>query len=55
MNELSQKINQCKKPSGEQGKLIADKMNESHFALTSLGMEQFSIVPDSIILDVGCG
>ena len=55
MNELSQQINQCKKPSGEQGKMIADRMNESHFALTSWGMEQFCIVPDSIILDVGCG
>lgn len=55
MNELSQKINQCKRPSGEQGKLIADRMNESHYALTSWGMEMFSIAPDSIILDVGCG
>lgn len=55
MDELSQQINQCKKPSGEQGKLIADRMNESHYALTSWGMEQFSIAPDSIILDVGCG
>lgn len=55
MNELSQQINQCKKPSGEEGKLLADRMNESHFALTSWGMEQFSIASDSIILDVGCG
>ncbi len=55
MNDLSEKLNQCKKPSGEQGKQIADAMNESHFALTSWGMEQISIAPDSIILDVGCG
>jgi len=55
MNELSQKINQCKKPSGEQGKQIADRMNESHYELTTWGMEKFSIAPDSIILDVGCG
>ena len=55
MNELSEKINQCKKPSGEQGKLVADSMNESHYALTTWGMEKFSIATDSIILDVGCG
>ena len=55
MNELSQKINQCKKPSGQQGKRIADRMNESHYAVTSWGMEQFSIESDSIILDAGCG
>lgn len=55
MNELSQRLNQCKKPSGEQGKQIADEMNESHFALTSWGMSKISIAPDSIILDVGCG
>lgn len=55
MNELSQHINQCKKPSGEQGKIIADGMNERHYELTSWGMNHFSIAPDSIILDVGCG
>ncbi|MDD3852930.1 MAG: class I SAM-dependent methyltransferase [Syntrophomonadaceae bacterium] len=55
MNELSQKLNQCKRPSGEPGKLIADMMNESHYALTTWGMEMFSIAPDSTILDVGCG
>jgi len=55
MNELSQRINQCRKPSGEQGKQVVDEMNESHFALTSWGMGNISIAPDSIILDVGCG
>jgi ubiquinone/menaquinone biosynthesis C-methylase UbiE len=55
MNELSQRIKQCKKPSGEQGKQIADEMNESHFELTSWGIEKISIAPNNIILDVGCG
>lgn len=55
MNELSQKIKQCKKPSGEQGKQIANHMNESHFELTSWGMDKISIAPNNIILDVGCG
>lgn len=55
MIELSQHINQCKKPSGEQGKIIADGMNERHYAVTSWGMSKLSIAPDSIILDVGCG
>jgi ubiquinone/menaquinone biosynthesis C-methylase UbiE len=55
MDELSQRINQCRKPSGEQGKQVVDEMNESHFALTSWGMGNISIAPDSIILDVGCG
>lgn len=55
MSELAKKLNQCKRPSGEQGKQIADEMNESHFALTSWGMEKIAIAPDSFILDVGCG
>lgn len=55
MNDLSEKLNQCRKPTGELGKVIADEMNESHFALTSWGLEQVTIAPDSIILDVGCG
>jgi len=55
MSELSKRINQCKKPSGEQGKQIADEMNESHFALTGWGLGKISIAPNNIILDVGCG
>lgn len=55
MSEISKKINQCRKPSGEQGKQIADEMNESHFALTSWGLGKIFVAPNSIILDVGCG
>lgn len=55
MNEIYKRINQCKKPTGEPGKLIADEMNENHYDLTTWGLEQISIASDSIILDVGCG
>lgn len=55
MSELSQKIKQCRKPAGEQGKQIAAEMNESHYALTSWGLDKIPIRPDSVILDVGCG
>jgi ubiquinone/menaquinone biosynthesis C-methylase UbiE len=55
MSELSRMLNQCRKPAGETGKLVADEMNISHYELTSWGLEKIDIKPDSIILDIGCG
>ncbi len=55
MSELSRKLNQCRKPAGEVGKLVADEMNISHYELTSWGLGKIDIKQDSVILDIGCG
>ncbi|MCC4767150.1 methyltransferase domain-containing protein [Methanosarcina sp. DH1] len=55
MSELSRKMNQCRKPVGEAGKLVADEMNINHYELTSWGLGKIDIKQDSIILDIGCG
>ena len=55
MSELSRKMNQCRKPAGEAGKLVADEMNINHYELTSWGLGKIDIKQDSIILDIGCG
>lgn len=55
MSELFRKLNQCRKPTGEAGKLIADEMNLNHYKLTSWGLGKIDIKQDSIILDIGCG
>lgn len=55
MSELSRKLNQCRKPTGEAGKMVADEMNINHYELTSWGLEKIDIKPESIILDIGCG
>jgi len=55
MSELSRKLNQCRKPAGEVGKLVADEMNINHYELTSWGLGKIDIKQDSIILDIGCG
>jgi len=48
-------MNQCRKPAGEAGKLVADEMNINHYELTSWGLGKIDIKQDSIILDIGCG
>lgn len=55
MSEMSRRLNQCRKPQGEVGKVVADEMNESHFKLTTWGLEKIKIEKGNIILDIGCG
>ncbi|MFL0251910.1 class I SAM-dependent methyltransferase [Clostridium neuense] len=55
MSELAKRLNQCKKPTGELGKVIVDDMNERHFELTSWGLKKAHIKDNDIILDIGCG
>jgi len=55
MSELSRKLNQCRKPTGEEGKVIASSMNEDHFGVTTWGLNKISIKEEDIILDIGCG
>lgn len=55
MSEIARRLNQCKKPSGDLGKAVADSMNENHYELTGWGLDKIKIEEDDIILDIGCG
>ncbi|MBU3161154.1 class I SAM-dependent methyltransferase [Clostridium frigoris] len=55
MSEIAKRLNQCKKPTGEIGKIIAEDMNIAHFELTNWGFEKINIKKNDVILDIGCG
>ncbi len=55
MDELEKQIQQCRKPTGEYGRVTVQEMNESHFPLTSWGLELVDLAEDSTVLDIGCG
>ncbi|MBV4424999.1 class I SAM-dependent methyltransferase [Clostridium tyrobutyricum] len=55
MSEIARRLNQCRKPSGETGKMVADDMNERHFAVTGWGLDKINIDENLRIIDTGCG
>ena len=55
MSDLDNQLKQCGKPSSEEGKELADKMNEYHYPLTSWGLEMVQVSNRDTILDIGCG
>lgn len=55
MSEIARRLNQCRKPSGETGKIVADDMNKRHFEVTGWGLDKIHIKEDFIIMDAGCG
>ncbi len=48
-------IKNARKPEGELGHQILDRMNESHESMAQWGVSHFGINKDSKILDIGCG
>ena len=48
-------IRNARKPVGELGHQILDRMNRSHESMAQWGVSHFSIEKDSKILDIGCG
>ena len=48
-------IKNARKPVGELGHQILDRMNKSHESMARWGVSHFEIKPDSKILDIGCG
>ena len=48
-------IKNARKPVGELGHKILDRMNESHESMAQWGVTHFEINEDSKILDIGCG
>ncbi|MBK1812081.1 class I SAM-dependent methyltransferase [Clostridium sp. YIM B02505] len=55
MSEIARRLDQCRKPTGDVGKLVVENMNESHFNLTTWGLEKIDINKNYVILDIGCG
>ncbi|MBQ6098533.1 MAG: class I SAM-dependent methyltransferase [Methanobrevibacter sp.] len=48
-------IKNARKPVGELGHQILDRMNKSHESMAQWGVSHFEIAEDSKILDIGCG
>ena len=48
-------IKNARKPVGELGHQILDRMNKSHESMAQWGVSHFDIAEDSKILDIGCG
>ena len=48
-------IKNARKPVGELGHKILDRMNRSHESMAQWGVTHFEIKEDSKILDIGCG
>ena len=48
-------IKNARKPVGELGHKILDRMNKSHESLAQWGVSHFEVKEDSKILDIGCG
>ncbi len=48
-------MDQYRRPTGRQGRIVAGLMNREHSALTSWGLTHVNIDSDYVILDVGCG
>ena len=48
-------IKNARKPVGELGHKILDRMNKSHESMAQWGVTHFEIKEDSKILDIGCG
>src|SRR5215471_16306879 len=46
---------QCRRPSGKQGRAVLHRMNVSHAGVTQWGLSHVQIKPHFTILDVGCG
>ncbi len=43
------------KPTGEAGKQMLERMNQSHYELTGWALNFFSVKENDSILDIGCG
>lgn len=55
MSDLDNELKQCGRPTSEEGKELAEKMNEHHYPLTSWGLEMVQVSDSDNILDIGCG
>ena len=52
---VAQKIDQCKKPHGEEGIETIKNMNENHREISEFAFECINVNVNDKILDIGCG
>ena len=55
MSLLSRLLNQCKRPRGAFGRLLARGMNSAHSPLTRWALGHIDVAGDAVALDIGCG
>ncbi len=48
-------MDQFRRPTGLQGRIVASVMNREHWALTTWGLTYATLQPNFTILDLGCG
>ncbi len=48
-------IKNVRKPEGELGSQVINRMNKSHEEMAKWGVSHFDISPSDIVLDIGCG
>ncbi|WP_405275840.1 class I SAM-dependent methyltransferase [Methanobrevibacter sp.] len=52
---VAEKIDQCMKPHGEEGKQTIENMNENHKEISKFAFECININDNAKIIDIGCG
>ena len=52
---VAEKITQCMKPHGEEGKQTIENMNENHREISEFAFECITVNSNAKILDLGCG
>jgi len=52
---MNRAARQCRKPSNQAGRVVLQRMNESHSRVTTWGLSHVSVGPAFTILDIGCG
>ncbi len=55
MSDIEKTLDQCRKPQGDEGKEIVEKMNKNHYEVTGWGLQMLTIEDDSQVIDLGCG
>lgn len=55
MSDVKKTLNQCRKPQGEEGKEIVERMNKNHYEVTGWGLQMLTLEDDSQVIDLGCG
>lgn len=55
MGDLITELGNPAKPEGEAGKAMLSRMNDSHFEVTGWALGLWTLNPNDVVLDIGCG
>ncbi len=55
MSDVKKTLVQSRKPQGEEGKEIIEKMNKNHYEVTGWGLQMLILEDHSQVIDLGCG